>query len=65
VRPARCELTGASFAEARFTGLRLHGSIVDEVGGALALRGARISADQLVQLGAAVLAGLDIAVSER
>jgi uncharacterized protein YjbI with pentapeptide repeats len=59
-----CDLTGASFSDARLTGLRLHGSVLDEIGGALALRGARISPDQLVPLGAALAAALDIQVSD-
>lgn len=60
-----CDLTGANFSDARLTGLRLHGSVLDDVTGALSLRGARISADQLVPMGAAVLAAVDIAVSDR
>ena len=59
-----CDLTGASFTDARLTGLRLHGSTLDAIGGALALRGARISPDQLVPLGAALAAALDIQVSD-
>lgn len=59
-----CDLTGASFAGARLTELRLHGSGLDDIGGALALRGARISADQLLSLGAAVLAALDVQVTQ-
>ncbi len=59
-----CDLTGASFADARLTGLRLHRSVLDDVGGALALRGARISPDQLVPMGAALAAALDIQVSD-
>jgi uncharacterized protein YjbI with pentapeptide repeats len=58
-----CDLTGASFGGARLTELRLHGSGLDDISGALSLRGARISAEQLLTLGAAVLAALDIQVT--
>lgn len=58
-----CDLTGASFGGARLAELRLHGSVLDDIGGALSLRGARVSADQLVPLGAAMLAALDVQVT--
>lgn len=60
-----CDLTGVNVAEARFTNLQLHGSVVDDVTGVLALRGARISPDQLVPIGAALLAALDIRITDR
>jgi hypothetical protein len=41
----------------------LHGSTVGAVRGAASLRGARIGADQVVPLGAALLAELDITVT--
>jgi uncharacterized protein YjbI with pentapeptide repeats len=58
-----CDLSDASFAEAQLSGLLLHGSTLDTVRGAGSLRGARISADQVVPLGAAMLAELDVEVS--
>lgn len=60
-----CDLTGATVDDARLPGLRLHGSNVDDLCGVASLRGARIGADQLVPLGAALLAAHDIAVSDR
>ncbi len=60
-----CDLTGVNMQDARFTNLALHGSVVDDVTGALALRGARISPDQMVPVGAALLAALDIQVTDR
>ncbi|MDN5750022.1 MAG: pentapeptide repeat-containing protein [Pseudonocardia sp.] len=60
-----CDLTGSTVTEARLTGMRLHGSTVDDLHGVASLRGARIGADQLVTLGAALLAAHEIAVTER
>ena len=59
-----CDLTGVNFADAELSGAYLHGSAIRDVRGALSLRGARISADQLVPMGAAVLAALEIEVSD-
>jgi uncharacterized protein YjbI with pentapeptide repeats len=59
-----CDLTGASFADAELPEAYLHGSTIRDVRGALSLRGARISADQLVPMGAAVLDALGIEVGE-
>lgn len=42
----------------------LHGSTLDAVRVAAALRGARVGADQVIPLGAAILAMLDIVVSD-
>src|SRR6476469_455050 len=58
-----CDLTDAALGDARLPGVLLHGSTVDAVRGAASLRGARIGADQVVPLGAALLAALDITVS--
>jgi uncharacterized protein YjbI with pentapeptide repeats len=60
----RCDLTGANLADAVLTGTDLHGSTVADVRGALALSGARISADQMVPVGGALLAALGIAVTD-
>jgi hypothetical protein len=59
-----CDLTGANFTDAELTGTHLHGSTLDEVRGAFALRGSRISADQQVPLGVALLGALDIEVAD-
>lgn len=59
-----CDLGEASFHEARLAGTRLHGSRLDDVRGAMSLAGARISPEQLVPLGAALLGVLGIEVSE-
>jgi uncharacterized protein YjbI with pentapeptide repeats len=60
-----CDLAEATFDDARLSEIDLHGSTLDDVRGALALRGSRISSDQLVPLGAALLAALDIQVTEQ
>jgi hypothetical protein len=60
-----CDLTDANLADAELTGAYLHGSTIRDVRGALSLRGARISADQLVPVGAALLAALDIEVGDQ
>lgn len=59
-----CDLTGANLDRADLTGAHLHGSILDDVRGALSLRGARIGPDQQVALGAALLAALGIQVTD-
>lgn len=58
-----CDLSDTSLTRAQLSGLLLHGSTLDTVRGAGSLRGAQISADQVVPLGAAMLAELDIAVT--
>jgi uncharacterized protein YjbI with pentapeptide repeats len=60
----RCDLRGADLDRADLTGARLHGSTLDDVRGALALRGARIAPDQQVALGAALLAALGIEITD-
>jgi len=59
-----CDLAGADLDRADLTGAYLHGSTIDDVRGVLCLRGARISPDQQVPLGAAMLAALDVTVTE-
>ena len=61
----RCDLTGALLTDADLGGTDLHGSTLDDVHGALALRGCRIGAEQLVPGGAALLAALDIRITPR
>lgn len=59
-----CDLGEASFHEARMAGTRLHGSRLDDVRGVMSLAGTRISPEQLVPLGAALLGVLGIEVTE-
>lgn len=59
-----CDLREASFQEARLAGTRLHGSQLDDVRGAMSLTGTRISPEQVVPLGAALLGVLGIEVTE-
>ncbi len=61
----RCDLTGADLERATLTGTDLHGSVLDDLRGALALRGCRISPGQLVAAGAAVLDALDVRITDR
>lgn len=58
-----CDLTEAVLEDAQLAGTDLHGSTIADVRGALALRGCRISADQLVPVGAALLAALDVQIT--
>lgn len=58
----RCDLTEAVFDGSRLDGVRLHGSRLVGVQGALSLRGARIGPDQVVELGAALLDAVGVAV---
>lgn len=60
-----CDLGQADFQDARLVGTQLHGSTIDDIRGALFLRGSRIGPDQLVPLGAALLDAVDIQVTER
>jgi uncharacterized protein YjbI with pentapeptide repeats len=60
-----CDLAGANFDAARLREADLHGSTVDDVRGALSLRGARISPDQIVPLAAGLLDALGIEVTEQ
>lgn len=59
-----CDLTGADLERADLTGARLHGSTLDDLRGALALRGTSIAPDQQVTVGAALLAALGIRVTD-
>lgn len=59
-----CDLDQASFDQCRLPGLRLHRSSLEDIRGVLALRGARISAEQLAPLGVAVLGALNIVVTD-
>jgi uncharacterized protein YjbI with pentapeptide repeats len=59
-----CDLGEANFDAARLRETDLHGSTVDDVRGALSLRGARISPGQIVPLAATLLDALGIQVTE-
>ena len=59
-----CDLTGADLDRAGLAGANLHGSVLDDVRGAMSLRGARIGADQQVALGAALLDALGVQVTD-
>ena len=50
---------------ARLAEADLHGSTLDDVRGALSLRGARIGADQILPLAAGLLAAVGIQVTEQ
>ncbi|MDQ1373290.1 MAG: hypothetical protein QOJ09_628 [Actinomycetota bacterium] len=59
-----CDLTGADFSGAKLAGARLHGSVLDDVRGALDLGGVIIDSDQIVALGFRVLAALGVGVDD-
>lgn len=61
----RCDLTGAVLEDAHLAGTDLHGSTIADVRGALSLRGCRIGPDQLVPVGAALLAALEVRITDR
>jgi len=58
-----CDLTGADFTDCRVSNLDLHGSVLDELHAALALRGANISPDQAIALTPSLLADAGIRVT--
>lgn len=60
----RCRLTSTEFSKAACNGLDLRGSRVEGIKGCDALRGAVIGSDQMVPLGVALLASLDIRVDD-
>lgn len=60
-----CDLGEASFDAARLREVDLHGSTVDDIRGALSLRGARISPDQILPLATSLLDALRIQVTEQ
>jgi len=59
-----CDLGGADVDAADLRGARLHGCTLDDLRGALSLRGARIGPEQQIALGAAVLAALRVEVTD-
>lgn len=60
----RSDLTGATLTGAAMGGTRLHGSTVEGLVGAEALRGVVIGRDQVVPVGVALLAGAGIVVDD-
>jgi uncharacterized protein YjbI with pentapeptide repeats len=58
-----CDLTGADFTDCRVSNLDLHGSVLEELRGALSLRGAGISPDQAITLTPSLLADAGIRVT--
>jgi uncharacterized protein YjbI with pentapeptide repeats len=60
-----CDLTGTQFAKADLAGTLLHGSKLEDVRGAEALRGVVIGSDQIVPLSTSLLAALGIVVADR
>ncbi|GAA1865113.1 hypothetical protein GCM10009836_51750 [Pseudonocardia ailaonensis] len=61
----RCDLGEASIEDARLAGTDLHGSGVDDLRGPLALQGCRIGPEQLVSVGALMLAAMGVQITER
>ena len=60
----RCRLSAVEFSKAKCDGLDLRGSIVDGIKGATSLRSSIITSDQMVPLGIALLASLDVRVRD-
>ena len=60
----RCDLTDAVLEDARLAGTNLHGSTLESVRGPLALRGTRIGPDQLVAVGAMLLAAMGVEITD-
>lgn len=60
----RCDLTELNAHDARLVGTRLHGSTLQDIQGAMSLRGTRISPDQQIDLGALLLDALDMRVTD-
>jgi len=61
----RCDLGEASIVDARLAGTDLHGSTVDDLRGPLALQGCRIGPEQLVSVGALMLAAMGVEITTR
>jgi uncharacterized protein YjbI with pentapeptide repeats len=59
-----CDLSGATFAKARATGARLHGSRLDGIAGADCLRGASFASEQVVELAWPVFAALGLVIDD-
>lgn len=59
-----CDLTGAEFSQATMSGVRLHGSVVDDLHGGRALSGVSIGAGQVLPMALNVFAALGITVTD-
>jgi uncharacterized protein YjbI with pentapeptide repeats len=59
-----CDLTGTIVAESRMAGVRFHGSSIERVVGADALRGVVVAPDQTLNLGLRVLDAMGVTVDE-
>ena len=60
----RCDLTELDVSESRFEQVSLHGSTLDRLKGADALRGCSIGSDQVVSLALPILQSRDITVDD-
>ncbi len=60
-----CDLTDVDFAKATASAVRLHGSRLDGLRGATALRAARIDPDQALAFGLRVLLEMGVVIAER
>lgn len=60
-----CDLRNANVDSVRLERVSLHGSMLDGINGAASLTGACIDHDQLIPMGAALVAGLGIRVATR
>jgi uncharacterized protein YjbI with pentapeptide repeats len=59
-----CDLRSANFHDCRMTDVDLHDSTLDDLRGALSLRGASISPDQLLPLAPSLLAAAGINITQ-
>jgi uncharacterized protein YjbI with pentapeptide repeats len=59
-----CDLTAAQFSKAELAGVRLHGSILEGLQGAIHLRDAIIDSTQVLPLALGVFAALDIRIDD-
>ena len=63
-RLVNCDLSEANFRDARLSGVKLHGSTLNDLTGALSLRGAEIDTQQLLVLAPALCSAAGINVTE-
>jgi uncharacterized protein YjbI with pentapeptide repeats len=59
-----CDLTAAVFSQSELAGVRLHGSNLEGLKGAIQLRTAIIDSTQLLPLALGILAALDIEIND-
>ena len=60
----RCRLSDVEFSKAVCAGVDIRGSALKGIAGAAALRGCVITSDQMVPLGMALLAALEVRVDD-